>query len=239
MPASTNITLLSEAARTASGTGPGVDLGVGRTGARVRLTVVAMTSPRALRAVSLETAPDGASWRSVGGFQCPSVGLHAEAFAGLERYVRLVWTLDAGHTGTFGAAGQALVLYATPLDIERLSLPGVALEGVTPSARAEALAAATDDADAALAAVYELPLVAWPDSLRQRITDIAAFRLLRRRGFQPTGSDELVVKAYDDANEWLARVARGALVLPGVIDSSPASDVTTAVSISTSALRGW
>ena len=149
---------------------------------------------------------------------------------------------SSGHstrTATFGVTGQALVLYATPQDLERLSLPAAALEGVSPSTRAEALASATDDADAALGAIYELPLVAWPDSLRQRVTDIAAFRLLRRRGFQPTGADELVVKAYDDAMEWLARVARGTLVLPGVVDSAPTSDVTTAVSISTRPLRGW
>lgn len=72
---------------------------------------------------------------------------------------------------------------------------------------------------------HKLPLVSWDDALRQLVTDVAAWRLLKRHGFNPTsGSDASVVKAYDDAVSTLRDVAKGLVELEVVDSSSPEVD---------------
>ena len=47
-------------------------------------------------------------------------------------------------------------------------------------------------------------------------TSIAAFLVMKRRGFQPEGADELIVKGHDDAQKWLKDVAAGRIRPPGL-----------------------
>src|SRR5690606_40886273 len=66
-----------------------------------------------------------------------------------------------------------------------------------------------------------LPIfLAWGDELTRRVCDVAAFLLLKHRGFNPeSGTDQVVEKAYDDAMAWFRRVGDGKSRPSGIIDS--------------------
>lgn len=128
--------------------------------------------------------------------------------------------------------------YATTTDLDELGLPTGWLTGVTTAQQEAALDAASAEADDYLRARYTLPLSAYPDSLKARVVDMAVFRLMKRRGYNPeNGNDNLIAKAYDDAMVWLKQVARGEVVL-GATDATP-STYEGAPEVNTGTARGW
>ena len=127
--------------------------------------------------------------------------------------------------------------YATRVDLERLALPAAALAGIPAADQDAALEAASDLADSYLRARYTLPLVAWEDDLRRAVAAIAAYDLMVRRGFSPTGADEQLRLRYEDALRWLERVAAGQLH-PQIVDSSPVPETTEPIGY-TAPPRGW
>jgi phage gp36-like protein len=117
--------------------------------------------------------------------------------------------------------------YATPTDLARNGVPSSALDGITSADQQVALDAASGIADGYVAARYTLPLVApFPTDLVIAVCQIAAWNLLRVRGFNPdAGQDAVIRSGYEDATRWLRLVAEGK-VSPQVIDSTPSGNPT-------------
>jgi phage gp36-like protein len=124
-------------------------------------------------------------------------------------------------SATFSAAGAAHVLYAKPTDLGVLSIAKSAIKNVEAEDLAAHCLAGTDEADGYLGAGKTLPLTAWSDDLTAKVADLVTFKVMKQRGFQPEGTDELIVKGRDDAVSWLKGVARGDIEPPGMIDSTP------------------
>lgn len=111
--------------------------------------------------------------------------------------------------------------YATPVDLSRHGLSPAALGDVSLWDQQAALDAASSLADGYLAATFTLPIVTPSIDLVIAVCQIAAWNLLRRRGFNPeAGSDAAIRQGYDDSIRWLERVAKGDVV-PTLTDSTP------------------
>jgi phage gp36-like protein len=106
-------------------------------------------------------------------------------------------------------------------------LPTTILQKLTPSELVDALIKASCQSEDAFSAANPLPLTKWPESLVQRTAAVAGFYALKAYGFAGGGIDDLIVKAYDDAQAWLKSVATRKIELAGV---EPKADPDTRVS---------
>ena len=230
------ITLHALGIESSSGQSAAVDIEAIRSAARLTLTITAVVG--GAPTITLETSPDGTTgWRHVGGFTALGAAASEErSFDQCDRYLRVAWTV--GTSATFSVAGDAHQLFVQRADVEA-EIGESALSEVEGNDYANALIKASCDIEDALAGAYVPPFSAIPLSVRQRGGAIAAFRALKQRGFDPDNpADALVLKGNDDAMSWLARVARGALKPPGIIDSTPATYEAAAAVVSNTA-RGW
>ncbi len=104
------------------------------------------------------------------------------------------------------------------------SVPLDGLSGLSAAQLNDAIAWASDEIDGYLAKRFTLPLATVSTDIKRRCAIIASFYLLTRRGFRPGAPlNEMVVKLYDDAIEWLLRVSKGDIT-PQCIDSTPQVD---------------
>lgn len=195
--------------RTATGVGSSVDISTLRTGAKLKARISAVTGDRAALELRVETSEDGTDWRKV--WACKGNAGPVEIHVGdLSRYLRASWTFGAGVTAaSFVIRGEAHTLFASKADLFASELPEDALRGIKDNEIYKALISTSTDAEDILASGYPVPLTTWPESLTERVCAIAAFRAMKRRGFQPDGSDELIVKGNDDGMKWLKDVAAG------------------------------
>jgi phage gp36-like protein len=230
------VTLHASAAESTSGNGAAVDLGTLRSAVLLVLEVLSGTGTLT---VSLETAPTaGGPWRSQGAFAAFTAPGHAElAVAPTARYVRAAWTIVTG-PWTFALTGDAHVVYCTPADLASASLTTKALSTTTQDVQAKACVDASNEADGYLGSRYTLPLTAWPSDLRRKVAAIAGCDVLTQKGFQPQGSDEMIVMNKRDAVTWLNRVGAGTVSPPGIIDSTPVKR-GSAPRIASYPSRGW
>lgn len=131
-----------------------------------------------------------------------------------------------------------MTAYATEADMARLGIQVAATKN-TPSFDINAvLESASRFVDSYLSDRYVTPFTTWTDDLRGAVCDIAAYRILRVRGFNPEGPDKLVVDAYDRAMKWIMDVASGKASVGGaapVESSVPLSDFV----VISSPPRGW
>lgn len=115
---------------------------------------------------------------------------------------------------------ESTTQYATTAQLVQFSVPSAALTGISSDDQNAALKAASRVADSYLLKRFTLPLTQWGDDLRQVVTDIAAYRLLKRRGFNPDNGDDAHLRmAYEDAVKWLESVSRGSATPLDVVDS--------------------
>ena len=237
MPNPLAITLRASTEALASGTGASVDLG-DRTYSVLMLDASAVAIGTTL-AVTMETSPTGSQWAFAGRFQSVSgAATKTITIPDGQRYLRTVWTMTGG-PATFGVTGIAHQLYATPQDVVRYGLPASALDGTPLSAISDACLGASDEASGYLASAYTLPLVSWNTDIRKHVACMAAYDLMRFRGYDPaSGPDELLQKGRDQAVAWLMRVADGRLRPPGIVDSTPVV-TETEVYVESAASRGW
>lgn len=218
------VTLQASAEVSASASGAAVDIGALRSCLKLRLELSAIAGTTPALAVKIETAPATTGpWQKVADFPTLlAASAKDQVFADCRRYVRATWTLSGGTpTATFGVSGDAHVLYAKVADVGVHAIQPEAIKSVSAAEQAACCLAATDEADGYLGGGKTLPLTAWGDDLTMQVAQIAAFRVLKRRGFQPDGSDDLIVKGRDDAISWLRGVGRGDIEPPGMIDSTP------------------
>jgi phage gp36-like protein len=124
--------------------------------------------------------------------------------------------------------------YATKADLAKYGLPPAVLQDIPDEDQDAAIDAASAMADDYLADIVDLPMEAdsWPFSLRRHVAVIAGYDLLRVRGFNPEGSDKLIVDEYERAMKWLRDVSTGDVPFSVGVDppaptilSPPAIDV--------------
>ena len=99
--------------------------------------------------------------------------------------------------------------YATLDDLDECGLPAGALSAIQPTVRQKALDKASAYADGFLRDQATLPLTApYDPSLVDAVCQIAAWRLLCLRGFNPDNpGDQVIRQGWSDAVAWLTRVA--------------------------------
>lgn len=115
--------------------------------------------------------------------------------------------------------------YATRTNLENLALAARALEDSTDAEITAALSAASSEADSYLASRYpSLPLLTWPEVLTLHVSGLAAWHLMKGKGFSPeAGTKDPIRQAYEDALAWLKGVASGLVTPPGVSTGSSSS----------------
>lgn len=112
-------------------------------------------------------------------------------------------------------------VYATVDDLTASAMSPEALKRTDPAAIEVALSQASRTADIYLGQRYALPLVSWGDDLRQIVAQIAAFRLMSRRGWNPEDRANVgMVTLYKEALATLKAVSVGNATL-SVVDTSP------------------
>jgi phage gp36-like protein len=235
------IALQASAAQTASGQATGVDAGALRKMARLRLEVSAVSGATPSLTVSVETGPSSSGpWRSLGSFTAATAaGVQDKSFGELDRYVRASWTISGTTPSfTFSVSGTAHVLYAAPSHVTRFALPAAALSGIDLSDQLDSCLGATDEAEGYISSAYTLPLTAWGEDLAKHVANMAGFDMLRRRGFQPEGPDQVVIDGRDHALSWLKLLATGRIRPVGIVDSTPDTFEAGAYVVS-SPKRGW
>jgi phage gp36-like protein len=242
MPTLTSITPLASAERSASGVGSAVDLGAATT-AELTLDVTAATG--AELEVTVETAKSNTAttWRSlsVAFTAVTDVGAESVTFAGLDRYIRVRWTLTG--TATFGVSGSSVLVYCAPADMDRV----IAERALFRDQDQEFTAAdkdgyaqdATDEVSASLAAMFALPLSAWGRDVRRKTAELAVWMAMLHRGFSPESeSGQAYRQMHDDVQKWLGLVRDQKIELQGVTDSTPDVEDGGAYVV-TDASRGW
>lgn len=115
--------------------------------------------------------------------------------------------------------------YATITDLQTAGVPPGVLSSVDTAVQELALERASRLADTYLRDRYHLPLTApYDPSLVDAVVQIACWRLMMRRGFSPQqGTDTAFRVGYEDAMEFLKRVANGIAQLD-VIQASPGAE---------------
>ena len=242
MPASTAITLLEEAVLAASGNGDAVDLGTSKRPllkAALSVSLVGGTDPS--MAVEVQTSADGDAWRTLGAFDAVTEeGELVSWFGDADRYIRAKWTLD-GNAPVFTAeiTGTAYQSFAGLEDLAENSIPAAALADVALVTKARALLRATDEAVSALqSGGFTPPITAWGSDTTGAVCDLAAYYALKQRGFNPEGSDSLILDAADKAKAWLKMVAAEEIEPAGIVDSTP-DEYDGGAFVVSRAPRGW
>lgn len=206
----------------ASGSGPVVDIGALRTACTLTLTVTEVTGDDL--AVVVETSPDGSTgWRQVGAFSAvPSVFADVETLhlMGCSQFLRVSWTL--GTTATFAVSGKAHQLMASMADF-RNEVPPALLDQVPVHVVAYALIVASTDAEDAISRTNPVPLTEWSPSVVCRVGRIAAYHVLKYRGYDPESMDAEAIRGdMRDAIKWLQSVSSDEVRPPGL---EPASNL--------------
>ncbi len=127
--------------------------------------------------------------------------------------------------------------YASSSDLDEAGLPSGVLAGLAAGTIDRALERASRSADAYLRDRYNLPLSApYDQSLVDAVCQLASWRLMQRRGFNPnTPGDAVIRVGYEDAIAFLKRVANGQAQLD-VVQASPEAEQPL---VSSSTPRGY
>lgn len=231
------------AAETApTGQGAPVDIGASRSAVKLALELTAISGAGESLVVSIQTSADGVTgWRTVDSWSAlTAVDKVQLCAADLSRWVRISWALaGTSPSATFVVSGNAHQLFLQIADVTLSELPAKAITSVPKNVQANALIVASADGETAMASCFTLPIVTMTSvDVMQRLAQIAAYHIMKYRGFQPQGADELIVKAYDDAQAWLLRMSQAKIRPPGITDSAP-TVYEGGAAVVTSASRGW
>lgn len=117
--------------------------------------------------------------------------------------------------------------YATLADLTQLGIASAALSGIGNTDRQAALDAGSTMADGYLGSQFKLPLISpFPLDLRMHVCAVAAFILLKTRGFDPENPTDMAIRdGYTDAVKWFRDVADGRAI-PVVTDSQEGGTVS-------------
>jgi phage gp36-like protein len=110
-----------------------------------------------------------------------------------------------------------MVQYASEGEFNSLGAPEEAFAELGSSTINLAITAASSMANSYLRKRYALPLAEIGLDLKIAVINIAKWQLLKRRGFNPSsGQDVVIADAYKDAITWLTMISRGECELDGV-----------------------
>lgn len=116
-------------------------------------------------------------------------------------------------------------LLATPGDLAEHGVAAESLAAIPEGRRMEHLQAASGVAWGFLANRFVPPLLTWGPELVQHVCAIAAWTLLRHRGFDPEkAADRVIVMGYEQATAWLKAFGGGRGAVLGYVDSSVAPE---------------
>jgi phage gp36-like protein len=119
--------------------------------------------------------------------------------------------------GSYASNGQQ---YAQPSDLYTvITAAALAHPSTNVAVQNTHLLRASELVDAALRDQFQTPLTTWGPDVQQVVCDIAAYRLVCLRGFDPE-KDELYVTNYKMAMDTLKDWANG-VRSPDVVDASP------------------
>lgn len=111
--------------------------------------------------------------------------------------------------------------YATAAQLLQFAINATALtNSISTQDQQAACDAASIEADGYLTAQYKLPLLSWGTTLTVHVCNIAAYRLMGRRGYRPSGVDSGFKERYDEAISWLRGVSAGRITPPDITDSA-------------------
>lgn len=243
MASATAVTLLSSAARTASGSGSSVDVS-GKAGLDVYLEVTAVAGTSPTLSVQVETSRDGSAWSALGpAVAVTAVGTVRIVRAGAQRYVRVSYTVSGSSPSfTFAIGGDSLVCYAVPADVGNIEVRQAADDDERANGTAEKFIERSTYADGYLRASGKLtlPLTAWGRDLRGAVAKLATWDVLSDVvGMNPEdAANSNWIARRDEALEWLRGVARGSIVVEDVADTTPTVEESSSV-VYTTARRGW
>jgi len=244
------ITLQASTTDTVDGTGAGVDVTLDaaavstypRGAAKLLLEVTAASGTTPTLDVVVETSPSGSgSWKQVGAFdQVTAAGLQRLPVAGLERYVRVSWTIGGTTPSfTFAISGDAHTIYASPDDLVSLSSSAKVLAAIPAKDMARHLLAATGLLASFVEGANEGPLTAWGDDLRLATSDVAMYHMVNSViGHRPGEIDKSIKDRRDAAMAWAGAVKAGQQPLADTIDATPDTFEGGAF-VYTDTKRGW
>lgn len=110
--------------------------------------------------------------------------------------------------------------YATQTDFALYGLSAAALQPVAGATQDAALMAASQYADGYFGQRYKLPLTQWGADVKMQVCAVAAWLVMRPRGFKPGTQDaDAIHTGYQDATKWFEAVASGKTTPAGIIDS--------------------
>jgi hypothetical protein len=102
-----SVVLAPSSVRTAAGSGPSVDTGE-RSTLRLTLNVTAASGTSPSLTATIEHSADGSTWRPHSSFAAATaVATERKTFGGIDRYVRVTWTLT-GTSFTFSVSGEVV-----------------------------------------------------------------------------------------------------------------------------------
>jgi phage gp36-like protein len=113
--------------------------------------------------------------------------------------------------------------YATTTDLGDYGLPPDALAGMTAAVQNKILTKASGTIDSYLRGRYSLPLAGgpYPDEIIEACVSIAAFKVLKRRGHNPSAFDQTFTDDYQTTLDWLSKLAKGEVNLDSGADATP------------------
>lgn len=112
--------------------------------------------------------------------------------------------------------------YATTAELANFGIPAAALTGISAAIQNQHLTLASGRLDSYLRGRYSLPLaVPYPDEVKMAVCNIAAYTLLKRRGFNPDAYDSNFRDEYLSTLEWLDKLSEGKVSLDVHADATP------------------
>jgi|SRR5690606_27081349 len=126
--------------------------------------------------------------------------------------------------------------YITIDELPKLGIRAEFLEDVSVEDIETAIAAASSEADCYLSALYETSLTTVPMAVKLHVAKCAVYHLLSVEGFDPRGSDTIIVENYDRAIRFFKDLQKSKQSLPAYATAPEKGELLVAVSSGT---RRW
>jgi phage gp36-like protein len=110
--------------------------------------------------------------------------------------------------------------YCTVAEVGTLGIKRDAYAGKTKEEVEQQIVSTSDFIDSFLGSRYTLPLLVFPDVIKECCADLAAIALIRGGGVDPD-ADQDIITMRKEWVDWLKLVAAGTVTPPGVTDSTP------------------
>lgn len=116
---------------------------------------------------------------------------------------------------------MAAPVYATAAELALWGLPQETLDTIPAEVQTAMLSGASRDIDrvAKASGHHAVPLVSWGDDIKQAVCEIAAWKIMAWRGYNPEGENDPLQNRHDKAIKWvMAAAAEGGLA--GAVDAT-------------------